>query len=55
MLSLAANATEPAKFTMLEYKQPAPFEGDLFNEFAISPVLSDYEIAAYSCDIRTDY
>ncbi len=55
MLSLTANATEPAKFTILEYKQPAPFEGVLFDEYAISTVLSNYDIAAYGCDIRVQY
>jgi hypothetical protein len=55
MLSLTANATEPAKFTILEYKQPAPFEGVLFDEFAISTILSSYDIAAYGCDIRVQY
>lgn len=55
MFSLSANATEPAKFTFLEYKQPAPFEGVLFDEFAISTVLSNYDIAAYACDIRVQY
>ena len=54
-LSLTANATEPAKFTILEYKQPAPFTGVLFDEFAISTVLSNYDIAAYGCDIRVQY
>ena len=55
MLSLTANATEPAKFTILEYKQPAPFEGVLFDQYAISTVLSNYDIAAYGCDIRVQY
>ena len=55
MASLSANATEPAKFTFLEYKQPAPFEGVLFDEYAISTVLSNYDIAAYACQIRIDY
>ena len=55
MASLSANATEPAKFTFLEYKQPAPFEGVLFDEHAISTVLSNYDIAAYACQIRIDY
>jgi hypothetical protein len=55
MLSLSANATEPAKFTILEYKKPAPFEGVLFDGPAISTILSDYDIAAYACDIRIDY
>ena len=54
-LSLSANATEPAKFTILEYKQPAPFEGVLFDDTGISTVLSDYDIAAYACQIKTDY
>tara|TARA_R110000824_G_scaffold11540_4_gene50401 strand:+ start:25634 stop:26053 length:420 start_codon:yes stop_codon:yes gene_type:complete len=55
MFSLGASATEVPKFTFLEYNKPAPFEGVLFDEYAISSVLSDYEIAAYSCDIRTQY
>tara|TARA_R100000008_G_scaffold19975_1_gene10289 strand:+ start:2552 stop:2974 length:423 start_codon:yes stop_codon:yes gene_type:complete len=55
MLSLSANATEPSKFTILEYRQPAPFEGVLFDGTAISTILSDYDIAAYSCQIKTDY
>ena len=46
---------EPPQFTILGENEPAPFEGVLFNELAISTVLSDYEIAAYSCDIRTEY
>ena len=52
---MSANATEPAKFTILEYKKPAPFEGVLFDEGAISTILSNYEIAAYACDIKIDY
>tara|TARA_Y100000593_G_scaffold89075_1_gene172491 strand:+ start:85 stop:483 length:399 start_codon:yes stop_codon:yes gene_type:complete len=55
MLSLSANATEPAKFTILEYKQAAPFEGVLFDDSAISTVLSDYDIAMYGCEIKTNY
>ena len=43
MLSLSANATEPAKFSILEYKAPAPFAGVLF------------DLAMYACDIKTDY
>tara|TARA_R100000008_G_scaffold86591_1_gene80340 strand:- start:2907 stop:3329 length:423 start_codon:yes stop_codon:yes gene_type:complete len=53
--TLSANATEPAKFTILEYKKPAPFEGVLFDGKAISTILSSYEIAAYACDIKIDY
>ena len=55
MLSLSAHATEPAKFTILEYKAPAPFAGVLFDDTAIATVLSDYDIAAYACQIQTDY
>ena len=55
MLTLTASATEPAKFTVLEYKAPAPFAGVLFDEHAMSKIMSDYDILKYSCDIRTDY
>ena len=55
MFSLTANATEPAKFTILEYKAPAPFAGVLFDEKAMAKILSDYDIYKYSCDIKTDY
>tara|TARA_Y100000593_G_scaffold71531_1_gene131338 strand:+ start:760 stop:1182 length:423 start_codon:yes stop_codon:yes gene_type:complete len=53
--SLSANATESAKFTILEYKQCAPFAGVLFDEYAISTVLSSYDIAAYGCDVKVKY
>jgi hypothetical protein len=55
MLSLTANATEPAKFTILEYKAPAPFAGVLFDEKAMAKMLADFDIYKYSCDIKTDY
>ena len=55
MLSLSANATEPPKFTILEYKAPAPFAGVLFDERAMAQMLSDYDLAMYACDIKTDY
>ena len=55
MLSLSANATEAAKFTILEYKAPAPFAGVLFDEKAMAKMLSDYDLAMYACDINTDY
>ncbi len=55
MLTTAVNATEPAKFTVLEYKTPAPFAGVLFDENAISKIMADYDIYKYSCDIRTEY
>ena len=55
MLSLAANATEPAKFTILEYKATAPFAGVLFDERAMAKMLADYDLAMYACGIKTDY
>jgi len=55
MLSLSANATEPAKFSILEYKAPAPFAGVLFDEKAMAKILADYDFTTYDCDIKTDY
>jgi len=55
MLSLSANATEPAKFSILEYKAPAPFAGVLFDEKAMAKMLADYDLAMYAYDIKTDY
>tara|TARA_R110001599_G_scaffold137144_1_gene315808 strand:+ start:84 stop:506 length:423 start_codon:yes stop_codon:yes gene_type:complete len=55
ILSLAANATEAAKFTILEYKAPAPFAGVLFDEKAMAKILAGYDIYKYSCDIKMDY
>ena len=55
MFSLSANATEPAKFTILEYKAPAPFAGVLFDEKAMAKMLADFDIYKYSCDIKMDY
>jgi hypothetical protein len=55
MLGLSANATEPAKFSILEYKAPAPFAGVIFDEKAMAKMLSDYDLAMYACDIKTDY
>jgi hypothetical protein len=55
MFSLSANATEPAKFTVLEYKAPAPFAGVLFDEKAMAKMLADFDIYKYSCDIKTEY
>ena len=55
MLTLVADATEPAKFTVLEYNAPAPFAGVLFDEYAMSQIMADFDIYKYSCDIRTDY
>ena len=55
MLTLAADATEPAKFTVLEYNAPAPFAGVLYDEYAMSQIMADFDIYKYSCDIKTDY
>ena len=55
MLSMSAGATEPAQFTVLEYKAPAPFAGVLFDEYAMAQIMADYDILKYSCDIKTDY
>ena len=55
MLTMAVGATEPAKFTVLEYKAPAPFAGVLFDEYAMTQIMADYDILKYSCDIRTEY
>ena len=52
---MAVGATEPAKFTVLEYKAPAPFAGVLFDEYALGQIMADYDILKYSCDIKTDY
>ena len=55
LLTMNAGATEPAKFTVLEYKTPAPFAGVLFDENAISKMMADYDLYKYSCDIQKDY
>ena len=55
MLTMTAGATEPAKFTVLEYKTPAPFAGVLFDENAMAKIMADFDIYKYSCDIKTDY
>jgi len=55
MLTMTANAAEPAKFTVLEYKAPAPFAGVLFDEKAIAKMMADFDIYKYSCDIKTEY
>tara|TARA_R110000744_G_scaffold52108_6_gene111842 strand:- start:4133 stop:4546 length:414 start_codon:yes stop_codon:yes gene_type:complete len=55
ILSLSANATEAAKFTVLEYKAPAPFAGLLFDEQAMAKILANYDVAKYLCETQTDY
>jgi hypothetical protein len=55
MLSLSANATEPAKFSILEHKAPAPFAGIIFDENAMAKILSDYDLAIHACNAKTDY
>ena len=55
LMTMNAGATEPAKFTVLEYKAPAPFAGVLFDENAMSKIMADYDIYKYSCDIKSEY
>ena len=55
LMTMTAGATEPAKFTILEYKAPAPFAGVLFDENAMSKIMADYDVYKYSCDIKTEY
>jgi len=55
MLTMSASATEPAKFTVLEYKAPAPFAGVLFDDNAMAKIMADFDTYKYSCDIKTDY
>ena len=55
LFTMTANATEPSKFTVLEYKTPAPFAGVLFDESAMADIMAEYDILKYSCDIRTEY
>ena len=54
MASSPAQAEE-AKFTILGYKQCAPFEGVLFNKQAIGQVLSGYDRFQYACDSVVKY
>ena len=55
LLTMSASATEPAKFTALEYKAPAPFAGILFDENALAKIMSDYDVAMFSCETETKY
>ena len=55
LMTMTAAATEPAKFTVLEYKAPAPFAGVLFDENALAKMMADYDVYKYSCDIKTEY
>ena len=54
MLTLTANA-EPSQFTILGYKQCAPFEGVLLSKQAMAEVLSGYDRFLPACDIRVRY
>jgi len=55
MLTMTAGATEPAKFTVLEYKAPAPFAGVLFDDKAMAKIMADFDMYKYSCDVKTEY
>ena len=52
--TLTANA-EQSQFTILGYKQCAPFEGVLFSKQAIAEVLSGYDRFLPACDNRVQY
>ena len=54
VFTLTANA-EPSQFTILGYKQCAPFEGVLFSKQAMAEVLSGYDRFLPACDIRVRY
>jgi len=53
-LTLTANA-DPAQFTILGYKQCAPFEGVLLSKEATAQVLSGYDRFIPACDNRVRY
>jgi hypothetical protein len=53
-LTLTANA-EPPQFTILGYKQCAPFEGVLLSKQAMAKVLSGYDRFLPACDNRVRY
>jgi hypothetical protein len=55
LLTTVANAEDSGRFTVLEYKTPAPFAGVLFDEKAMAKMLADYDIYKYSCDIKMEY
>jgi len=52
--TLTANA-EPAQFTILGYKQCAPFEGVLLSKLSTAEVLSGYDRFLPACDNRVRY
>jgi hypothetical protein len=53
-LTLTANA-DSAQFTILGYKQCAPFEGVLLNKQATARVLAGYDRFIPACDSRVNY
>ena len=53
-LTLTANA-DPPQFTILGYKQCAPFEGVLLSKQAMAKVLSGYDRFLPACDNRVRY
>jgi len=55
LMTTIAQASDLGKFTALEYKAPAPFAGILFDEDALAKIMSDYDVAVYSCDTETKY
>ena len=55
LMATVAHASDLGKFTALEYKAPAPFAGILFDEDALAKIMSDYDVAVYSCETETKY
>jgi len=53
-LSLSANATTP-RFTILGQNQCAPFEGVLFDKYAMAELLAGTELHTNSCESKIQF
>ena len=53
--SSSANGTEEAKFTNLKQGDPAPFDGRLFNNEAVSKLIVDHQFRDLECKLRVDF
>ena len=53
--SSAANGADEAKFTNLKQGEPAPFDGRLFNDPAVSKLIVDYQFKNLECKLRVDF
>ena len=54
LLSLMASANEP-KFAPLKKGEPAPFNGRIFNDAAVSKLIVDNRLKAEQCNIEIEY